>query len=82
MFVLSFVPLINITSGTQKRESKRKSVFACLSAFWFGVFGVFGVVENGLCEHGRRRRQSDECGSAKHGQRYHKRTRGGAGFPK
>ena len=33
-----------------------------------------------LCEHGRRRRQSDECGSAKHGrQRYLCKDCGGKG---
>ena len=35
----------------------------------------------GLCEHGRRRRQSDECGSAKHGrQRYLCKDCGGKGI--
>ena len=35
----------------------------------------------GLCEHARRRRQSDECGSAKHGrQRYLCKDCGGKGI--
>ena len=35
----------------------------------------------GLCQHGRRRRQSDECGSAKHGrQRYLCKDCGGKGI--